>query len=121
MKALKLRVITMLLLSLLTTSVMAETVQNKTGYTVEFSGLVGGYVSNNPLMGSSDTALIHLDPGSILVRGHIMVYSKQAKRYLDNIVFVYKLENLHHKFFTYDLYQHIKVVAHNHRVVLFRP
>src|SRR3989338_6767126 len=71
---------------------------------VEFSGLVGGYTSTNPLIAQDQTTILLPDPAAKIMRGHIMVYTKNSQQYLDNIVFEYKLVNQHWVFIAYDLY-----------------
>lgn len=89
-------------------------VQNETSYNLEFSGLIGGYVSNNPLTQTSQQNVSILpDPGSTLVRGHIMVYSNTPGHYIDNIVFVYQLVQGNWQLQAYDLYSHLTVTVQN--------
>ncbi|MFT6836115.1 MAG: hypothetical protein ACJA0H_002161, partial [Francisellaceae bacterium] len=49
-------------------------IQNKNNYVIECSQVIGGYCSRNPLIGNQKTKLLP-DPGSNMIRGHIMVYN----------------------------------------------
>lgn len=92
-------------------------VSNSSGYTVEFSGLIGGYSSQNPLPSDSPAnAVILPDPGSNLVRGHIMVYSSTPGQYVDNIVFVYQQVNGVWQVQAYDLYNKLNVVVNGAQI-----
>lgn len=97
-------------------------IQNNTGCSVEFSGLIGGYSSINPLTPASGSAAVILpDPGSNIVRGHMMVYSSIPGQYVDNIVFVARFVKQHWQIQAYDLYNKLNVVVNDHNQVVLNP
>ncbi len=99
----------------------AFTVQNNTGNNMEFSGLIGGYASVNPLVaGGTTTAMILPDPGSNIVRGHVMVYSSTPGQYVDNIVFVDQMVTGSWQLQAYDLYGALKVIVNNNTGIIIQ-
>lgn len=93
-------------------------ISNLSANTIEFSGLIGGYSSNNPLANSGHDAVLLPDPGSSIIRGHIMVYSSQPGKYIDNIVFVYQKINDQWQFNAYDLYHGVTATVDNNRLTI---
>ena len=93
-------------------------VRNNTAYTMEFSGLVGGYASKNPLVQGGASAMILPDPGSNEVKGHLMLYSNKPGQYVDNIVFDYRFVQQHWAMKAYDLYNHVQVNVQSNQLIL---
>lgn len=88
----------------------AQGVRNNTKLVVEFSGLIGGYASVNPLIKPGQQAKLLPDPGSQLLRGHMMIYAaNQPGHYLDNIVFVYQKIGKQWRLSAYDLYKQVSI------------
>lgn len=89
--------------------IQQDTIMNNTPYTMECTQVIGGYCANNPIGPHAGTKILP-DPGSTLVRGHIMVMDQnKAGHYVDNIIFVYHKQGhwqFTHKF---DLYQQVQV------------
>ena len=80
---------------------------NNTGYVLECSQVIGGYCANNPMPANGYIQMLP-DPGSKMIRGHVMVFDKNVPgKYMDNVSFVYseqksgqwafKLQSLYNK------------------------
>lgn len=64
-------------------------INNNTAYVVECAQMIGGYCANNPMPADGFIQMLP-DPGSKMMRGHLMLFSKdQPGHYVDNIVFTY--------------------------------
>lgn len=72
--------------------------------------MIGGYCANNPMPANGYIQMLP-DPGSNIIRGHIMVYQKDVPgAYLDNITFVYTEQtNGLWQFSTTSLYNKVNV------------
>ena len=78
-------------------------ISNPSKQVMEISGVVGGYSSNNPV---THKAVLLPDPGSKLIRGHIMLYQKNRPgHYSDNILFIAKKTAGKWQMQEYDLYK----------------
>ena len=77
---------------------------NTSRYTIECAQMIGGYCANNPM--PQGTALQFLpDPGSDMMRGHIMVMDPDVGgHYVDNIIIVLKKDGSQWQLTQYDLY-----------------
>ncbi|MDC0535974.1 hypothetical protein OAO18_09225 [Francisellaceae bacterium] len=65
-------------------------INNNTSYVVECSQVLGGYCANNPMPANGYLQMLP-DPGSHMIKGHIMVFNKnEPGKYVDNILFTYK-------------------------------
>ncbi|WP_119329506.1 hypothetical protein [Cysteiniphilum halobium] len=65
-------------------------INNNTTYVVECSQVIGGYCANNPMPANGYLQMLP-DPGSHMIKGHIMVFDKNVPgKYVDNVVFTYK-------------------------------
>ncbi|WP_119329507.1 hypothetical protein [Cysteiniphilum halobium] len=63
------------------------TLDNGSKYVIECTQMIGGYCSQNPI-GLNSQAKLLPDPGSKVIRGHIMVFDPDiAGSYIDNILF----------------------------------
>lgn len=84
-------------------------IMNQSALVVECTQMIGGYCAHNPQVGPGNMLLLP-DPGSKLMRGHIMVFNKNKPgHYVDNIVFSYQRAATGWRFKYYDLYRHVKV------------
>lgn len=85
-------------------------INNNTGMVIECSQIIGGYCANNPMPANGYIQLLP-DPGSKIIRGHIMVYGKNIPgKYFDNVIFTYSTQkNGLWKFQTNSLYKHVNV------------
>ena len=64
-------------------------INNNTSYVIECSQVIGGYCANNPMPANGYIQMLP-DPGSKMIRGHLMVFQKNVPgKYLDNIMFSY--------------------------------
>jgi hypothetical protein len=64
-------------------------INNNTPYVVECAQMIGGYCANNPMPANGFIQMLP-DPGSKIMRGHLMIFSKnEPGKYLDNTVFTY--------------------------------
>lgn len=62
-------------------------IHNESNYVIECSQMIGGYCGENPILQGNDSKLLP-DPGSLLIRGHIMVFNPNVPgKYVDNIIF----------------------------------
>ena len=75
---------------------------------IECTQMIGGYCSNNPVVGQGGTKFLP-DPGSNIMRGHVMVFAKDKPgAYVDNIVFVYQYQRGKWTFSkAFDLYKQV--------------
>ncbi|MFT6836116.1 MAG: hypothetical protein ACJA0H_002162 [Francisellaceae bacterium] len=65
-------------------------INNNTQYVIECSQVWGGYCANNPMPANGYLQMLP-DPGSHMIKGHIMVFAKnEPGKYVDNISFTYK-------------------------------
>lgn len=65
-------------------------INNNTGLVLECSQVVGGYCANNPMPANGYIQMLP-DPGSNIIRGHVMVFDKNVPgAYVDNLTFNYQ-------------------------------
>lgn len=64
-------------------------INNNTGYVIECSQVIGGYCANNPMPANGYLQMLP-DPGSNMIRGHVMAFDKNVPgKYVDNLIFTY--------------------------------
>lgn len=85
-------------------------INNNTGYVLECSQVIGGYCANNPMPANGYIQMLP-DPGSKMIRGHLMVYQKDVPgAYLENLTFTYsEQKNGGWQFTTNPLYNKVTV------------
>lgn len=65
-------------------------INNNTGYVLECSQVIGGYCANNPMPANGYIQMLP-DPGSNMIRAHVMVFDKNVPgSYVDNVLFTYQ-------------------------------
>lgn len=92
-------------------------VKNNTHNIVEFSGLVGGYATTNPVTTQNAVAVVS-DPNGKIIRGHMMLYTAGANHYTDNLVFYAQSVGGQWQVKVFDLYNAVRVVVKNNLVVI---
>ena len=77
---------------------------NQSHYTIECAQMIGGYCANNPMKPGKALQFLP-DPGSKLIRGHLMVMDPTvAGHYVDNVIIVLKKTGDQWKLTQYGLY-----------------
>lgn len=67
-------------------------INNNTGLVIECSQVVGGYCANNPMPANGYIQMLP-DPGSNIIRGHVMVFDQtMTGAYVDNLTFTYQMQ-----------------------------
>lgn len=85
-------------------------INNNSSFVIECSQVVGGYCANNPMPANGYIQMLP-DPGSSIIRGHLMVFQKNVPgKYLDNISFTYQQQkDGSWKFSTTSMYHQLDI------------
>lgn len=85
-------------------------INNDSGYVMECSQVIGGYCANNPMPANGYIQMLP-DPGSHMIRGHLMFFNKNVPgAYVDNVLFIYQEKNKNQwEFTTKSQYSKVKI------------